>query len=208
MAQTINAIKNSASGSRGRRVKAILAGGLVLGVGAAMTLAAWNDSEFASGTFTAGSFNMVGSTNGTDFADHATAGAAATLAFTVNPTNLAPGDVVASPFAVRLTAATTTTNASVTVSSAGTTDNVANLTYTVIDTGSTFGCTAATTGTALIPAATAVGTVPGSTTFTLPKGASTGVDGVAKNLCFKVTAGAIAQGQTGTATWQFLATSQ
>lgn len=31
----------------GRKVRAILAGGLVLGVGAAVVLAAWNDSEFA-----------------------------------------------------------------------------------------------------------------------------------------------------------------
>ena len=41
-------------------IRAILAGGLVLGVGAAVTLAAWNDSEFVTGTFTAGTFNLRG----------------------------------------------------------------------------------------------------------------------------------------------------
>lgn len=56
-----------------RKVLAVLAGGLVLGVGAAITLAAWNDSEFATGTFTAGSFNLQGSTDGTTYAEHTAA---------------------------------------------------------------------------------------------------------------------------------------
>ena len=43
-----------------RRVKAVLAGGMVLGIGAAITLAAWNDSEFATGTFSAGHFGIEG----------------------------------------------------------------------------------------------------------------------------------------------------
>lgn len=44
---------------------------------------------------------MVGSTDGTTFADHATPGAAATLPFTANPTNLAPRNTVYSLFAVQ-----------------------------------------------------------------------------------------------------------
>ncbi|WP_427996674.1 SipW-dependent-type signal peptide-containing protein, partial [Xanthomonas hortorum] len=31
-----------------RKIYAVLAGGLVVGVGSALTLAAWNDSEFAT----------------------------------------------------------------------------------------------------------------------------------------------------------------
>lgn len=196
-------------GSRGRRVKALLAGGLVLGVGAAMTLAAWNDSEFASGTFTTGAFDMVGSTDGTTFTDHATLGTAATLPFTVYTAGMTPGDVSAAPFAVRLTAPSTAP-ASVTVSApaGANTGELGNFTYTVLDTGSTTTCTAATTGTPLIPAATALGTVPGSTTFTLPIGTG-GNPGTATNLCFKVTANAeMTQSASATATWQFLATSQ
>ncbi|SFH86076.1 hypothetical protein E3O11_09355 [Cryobacterium levicorallinum] len=46
---------------RNRRIRAVLAGGLVLGLGAAVTLAAWNDSEFARGSFAASGFNLVGS---------------------------------------------------------------------------------------------------------------------------------------------------
>src|SRR5690606_31735774 len=52
---------------RSRMIRALLAGGLVLGVGTAVTLAAWNDSEFASGTFRAGTFDLEGSTDGTTF---------------------------------------------------------------------------------------------------------------------------------------------
>ncbi len=189
-----------------RKVRAILAGGLVLGIGATITLAAWNDSEFTQGTFTAGTFNMVGSTDGTTYASHATVGAPATLTFTVNPTLLSPGDTVYAPFAVELDA-TTTNSALVTVSNAATTGTVSNLTYTLIQ-PTAFGCDGATTGTALVAAGNAVGTVPAATTFTLAKGAG-GTAGAPVFLCFKVTAGSgITQGQTGTATWQFSATSQ
>ena len=178
----------------------------MLGLGAAVTLAAWNDSEFAQGTFTAGSFNLVGSTDGTTYTDHATVGTPATLAFTVNPTKLAPGDVVYAPFAVELDG-TTSNNAVVTVSNAATSGVVTNLTYTLIQ-PTTFGCTSATVGTVLVPAATALATVPGGTTFALAQGTA-GNPGAPVFLCFKVTAGAgLAQAQTGTATWQFAAVSQ
>ncbi|MBH0130592.1 SipW-dependent-type signal peptide-containing protein [Salinibacterium sp. NK8237] len=192
---------------RSRKIRAILAGGLVLGVGAAITLAAWNDSEFAQGTFSAGTFNLVGSTDGTTYTEHATAGAAATLPFTVNPTELSPGDVVYAPFAVQLAAATTD-DAVVTISNEATTGVVTNLTYTLIQ-PTTFGCTSATTGTELVAAGTAVSSVPAATTFSLTKGATAAVAGAPVFLCFKVTAGAlIAQGQSGTATWEFAAVSQ
>ncbi|UWF76726.1 MULTISPECIES: SipW-dependent-type signal peptide-containing protein [Microbacterium] len=45
---------------RFRRIQALLAGGLVLGVGAAATLAAWNDTEHGSATFTAGRLGRLG----------------------------------------------------------------------------------------------------------------------------------------------------
>jgi predicted ribosomally synthesized peptide with SipW-like signal peptide len=190
----------------GRRLKALLAAGLVLGAGAAVTLAAWNDSEFVTGTFSAGQFDLQGSTDGTTFGNHPTAGSAATAAFTVNAAALTPGDVAAAPFAVQL-AAGTTNDATVTVSAAGTTGTVAQLTYQLLQT-STFGCTAATTGTALVPAGEALGSVPGGTTFALAKGTG-GAAGAPVYLCFKVTAGpALVQGQTGSATWQFQAASQ
>lgn len=192
-----------------RKLKAVLAGGLVLGVGAAVTLAAWNDSEFASGAFAAGSFNLEGSnTDGVAFDEHATAGAAAPLTFTTPLAgNLTPTDVVYAPFAVRL-AADTTSPADVVVSAETSSGDVTNLTYTLVSTA-TWGCDSAAVlaGTELVPAGTAVTSVPGTPGFTLPIGAPTSDPGAAQNLCFAVTAGEVTQGQTGTVTWEFAATS-
>ncbi|MFE4834784.1 SipW-dependent-type signal peptide-containing protein [Arthrobacter sp. NPDC056691] len=44
------------------RVRAVLAGALVLGMGASVTLASWSDSEYAAGKFTASTFRLESST--------------------------------------------------------------------------------------------------------------------------------------------------
>ncbi|MCL2515726.1 MAG: SipW-dependent-type signal peptide-containing protein [Microbacteriaceae bacterium] len=184
-------------------VLAILAGGSILGVGAAVTLATWQDDEYANGTFTAGTFDLQGQVNTTEgFAEHATAPGGA-LGFDLNASNLSPTDVTYSPYAVQLSA-NTTSAATVTVSAATPTNagNTANLTYAVYEV-STWGCSSATTlGTALIPAGTALGTVPAATTFTLAAAATP------QYLCFVVTAGSgLTQGQSAAAVWDFHATS-
>ena len=56
---------------RGRRRKALLAGGLVLGLGAAVTLAAWSDDVFANGTFKTGAFELEGNVTTTNVASSA-----------------------------------------------------------------------------------------------------------------------------------------
>ncbi|WAA65267.1 SipW-dependent-type signal peptide-containing protein [Microbacterium oxydans] len=57
--------------SRGfRRVRALLAGGLVLGVGATMTIAAWTDQELATSTVSAGTFSIVSRSDQGAFASH------------------------------------------------------------------------------------------------------------------------------------------
>src|SRR5690606_37281598 len=102
--------QTSGSASRAltwRKVSAVLAGGLVLGVGAAVTLAAWNDSEFATSDFAAGAFVFQGSTDGTTFADHASQAGAASLTFTTGFDDLSPNSAVYAPFALRLDAAST-----------------------------------------------------------------------------------------------------
>ena len=199
---------------RRRKLRAVLAAGLVLGVGGAVTLAAWNDSEFATSTFTAGSFNLEGAEGaGTTFTQHATAGAAAPLTFTTPFSNMAPGDAVYAPFAVRL-AATTTTDASVTLASAtpGGTGLATNFAYgaALVAAPGPAGCTSATFsgGTIVVPDNTAISAVTGAVPFTLAKGTPVASAGVAKYLCFKVTAGAnLVQGQSNTATWEIKATS-
>nr|WP_300150904.1 SipW-dependent-type signal peptide-containing protein [Propionicimonas sp.] len=190
---------------RGRKVAAILAGGLVLGVGTMATLAAWNDTEVATGTFTAGRFNMEGSADkGANWGDHTTSPGAA-LSFSTPFNNLQPGSTVYSTYQVRL-AANTTNNATVALS-ASSDGSVAGLTYQLA-TVATATCddAALAAGTNLVPAGTTIGSASAST-FTLSKGTPTTSAGATVNLCFKVTAGAITQGQTGSGTWTFTATS-
>lgn len=173
--------------SRRNKIYAVLAGGLVLGVGGAVTLAAWNDSEFATGNFTAGSFVFEGSEDGTTWGEHATEGAAAALTFSEDFDNLSPDDVVYAPYALRLTA---TTGADLSaVAPVVTGDLNGQLTFASVAT-TTFGCdaTAFAGGTA----------VP-----------TTMADGDVVNLCLQVTASsAIEQGDTGVAVWQWNAVSQ
>lgn len=90
-------ITAAAQGGDRRRRKtalAVLAGGLVLGVGAVVTLAAWQDDEFANGTFTSsGDFELAGQVSTAEgFTDHATSPGGA-LAFDVNAASLAPNMV-------------------------------------------------------------------------------------------------------------------
>jgi predicted ribosomally synthesized peptide with SipW-like signal peptide len=187
---------------RSRMIRAILAGGLVLGVGTAVTLAAWNDSEFATGTFTAGKFDLEGSTtDGTTFSNHASS-PGGTLSFTVPASALSPGDSVSAPFAVRL-AADTTNAASVTLTTEAPTGTVTNLTYT-LDIKSAWGCGSSTSSTPISGSALNAGT----TTFPLAAGSPASNPGAPVYLCFTVTAGGgLVQGQTGAAIWKFTATS-
>lgn len=174
---------------RRRRVYAILAGGLVLGVGAAVTLAAWNDSEFAKSTFTAGSFTFQGSTNGTSFEEHASDAGAAALTFAVNPTNLSPGDVVYAPYAIKLTGTTDADLTQTTSIDAGGSLVAADLDFDAVTTPE-FGCDGA--------AFTAGEPIPDSISMN-----------ETINLCLQVSAtDDIVQGHTGTVTWKWDAVSQ
>lgn len=187
------------------KVRAVLAGGLVLGIGAAVTLAAWNDSEFAQGTFTAGSFNLEGSTDGTTYEEHDVLNGPAALTFTTSTANMSPGDEVSAPFAVRLDDETSY-DAAVRVTSAPTSGPQTGLTYSLTRTTS-FGCGTGVLST-LVPATQQLGTVP-TTAVTFPLSQGAGDDpGTPVYLCFQVTAGAtLPQGETSVATWEFAAQS-
>ena len=209
--KSVVAVKEVSPESKNRvakapKIRAVLAGGLVLGIGAAVTLAAWNDSEFAKGTFTAGAFNLEGSTDGTDFTQPSTASNPASLGFTVDPDDLSPGDTVEAPFAVRLNAASTN-NATVTVSTETSTGTLSGLTYSLTQ-STDFGCDETVTST-LVQPTQALGTTPGNAAFSLAKGSAVEDPGAPVNLCFRITAGAtLPQSQTGTTTWEFAAESQ
>lgn len=187
---------------RRRMIAAILAGGVVLGIGTAVTLAVWNDSEFATGTFSSGQFDLQGSTDGAAFSSSPTT-PGKTLTFTLDADALSPGDVVYAPFAVQLSATSDyAADVALLNTIAGTIGE--NLTYSLYEEAA-FGttCSAATlpTGTALVTdrAANAAGSVD---VFDL----TAVTDPV--NLCFVVTAGlTVPQGATGTVTWDFAGTS-
>lgn len=202
-----------------RKILALLAGGLVLGVGVAATLAAWNDSEFATGTFTAGSFNLQGSTAGdvdANYSDHNVddGDAEAVLAFDLPANvvgNMAPGDAVYAGFWVRLAAGTTTGAtliAAGTTADAAATSNTDHLGYAVYQLAPGATCNAASaTGTPIATGAT-LDAQTGITSVTLLEGASAVTAGTAVQLCFAVTADAtLEQGLATTATWKFTATS-
>lgn len=81
------------------RIRAILAGGLVLGVGGSLTMAAWIDSEFGQTTFTASRFATEGSVNsGTTWADSTLA---SPLTFAFPAGGMSPSTVKYAPFWVR-----------------------------------------------------------------------------------------------------------
>lgn len=99
---------------RARKRKAILAGGVVLGLGAAVTLAAWSDDVFADGVFTTGgtfliegSESAIGDTQ--TFSQAQEVDEAIRLTFTTgtDAAALTPGDTLYAPFAIRLTASST-----------------------------------------------------------------------------------------------------
>ncbi|MDQ4214300.1 SipW-dependent-type signal peptide-containing protein [Microbacterium capsulatum] len=196
-----------------KKVLALLAGGLALGVGTAVTLASWNDSEFATGTFTAGTFNIQGSTTSatTGFSDHNVnkGGTAATLGFTAPFSNISPGDVVYAPFWVRLDG-TTTNNATLVASAeTGSGTNDVNVSYAVYSVGPAAACdaTAVTGGTLVASGSDLTGFTAGAS-VSLAKGASAGTAGTAAQLCVVATAkSTLVQGATATTTLSFTATS-
>lgn len=191
--------------------RAILAGGLVLGVGAAVTLAAWTDSEFAEGLFTSGSYNLEGSDDGVTYADHATEAGALQLKFAGLFDNLTPGDTTYASYFLRLDAATTT-DATVTPMDVVSTDvtgtNADAISYTI--TQVTDGdCEAGTATGTVVATGTTLDNLTGGTAMDLVSNGA-GVDGTPVELCFAVTAGAegtFEQGSQTSAVWRFDSTS-
>lgn len=187
----------------GRKIRAVLAGGLVLGIGAAVVAAAWNDSEFGTGGFNAGHFDLLGSIDGTTFTDYPAATPAA-LTFSVPVDDLAPGDVVAASFVLHLSA-TTTDAATLTVASAvGLGTAAAEFSYGIIQVGSVAACTATAVGTTIVAAGTPLSSVGTPVPTTLAQS----IDGIAPGAdvftCVQVTASAtLAQDTASVGTWEF-----
>ncbi|WP_221585953.1 SipW-dependent-type signal peptide-containing protein [Microbacterium sp. G2-8] len=198
-----------------RKILAVLAGGTVVGVGAAITLANWNDSEFATGTFAAGSFNIEGSLDngGTDaYAEHDTAATAQqldTVEYVADTSSMVPGEIAYDSFFVRVDAPTTVSGTLAMNGITGTGD-VAEYAYDVaaIGVGETCDATTIAAGTVLGTGAGLDENTAAAATADLVHDDDTAVAGVPVHLCFAVEASEeLTQGATATATWEFQATS-
>lgn len=208
--------RNSRTSVRGRRaarrntftrVRALLAGALVLGVGGTLTLAAWTDTETAQGVFTASKFGIQGSTDGVAFSDHPGTGPAA-LSFAVTPTAMSPGTTSYARFVVK-TLADTNVTGSLTLSAATVTGTGLGsyLRYGVrtIPAGSACNATTFAAGTVVVATNSAL-SVSGTGTQAL---AAAGASPV--TYCFAVTlpdgTANAAQGLSATANWTLTGTS-
>ncbi|AZZ81836.1 MULTISPECIES: SipW-dependent-type signal peptide-containing protein [Gordonia] len=129
---------------KSRKRKAILASGAVLGVGAVVTLAAWNDTVFGSGTFGIGesAWNVQASTvsDTEGFAEYADSAAPGVISFPVvagvNPVNLMPGQTTKGSFWLKETKGKM--DADITIQApANATNTLAQALYVTIKDGST-----------------------------------------------------------------------
>ncbi|OAN36591.1 SipW-dependent-type signal peptide-containing protein [Microbacterium sp. H83] len=190
---------------RSRRIRAVLAGGLVFGVGATMTLAAWNDSENGSATFTAGRFDIVGAVDGATFSSHPV-GTPAALSFSAPFGAMVPGSTVYALFSVK------TANPSVagslqlsTASTAGT--GLGTYLRFGVRTIAGTACNATTypAGVSVVPDNSTLATAGTTSQAVAANGGST------VNYCFAVSLPAAtdntAQGLTAIQTWQILGTA-
>ncbi|MGO4650959.1 MULTISPECIES: SipW-dependent-type signal peptide-containing protein [unclassified Arthrobacter] len=189
-------------------MRAILAGGLVLGAGCTLTLAAWNDSEFAAGTFTASSFQIESSVNsGGAWLAHPTSGSAATMAFSA--AGMSPSTVNYAPIWIRTTAGSLSGTLTLQGASNNNAALAAALAYRVVRYSSGSCDSSQFTAGASYLVGTSASTVPLTTA-----GAATAVAANSLSptqMCFEVTMLASAdnslQGASVTATWEIKGTS-
>jgi len=188
-----------------RRIRALLAGGLVFGVGATMTLAAWNDSEYGNATFTAGRFDIVGAIDGATFSSHPV-GTPAALSFSAPFSAMAPGNTVYALFSVRTANPSVAGTLQLSVASTAGTGLGTYLRYGVRSiAGTTCNGTTYSAGTAVVPDNSTMATGGTGTQAVAANGGTT------VNYCIAVTLPAAtdngAQGLTAIQTWQVAGTS-
>jgi predicted ribosomally synthesized peptide with SipW-like signal peptide len=209
------------SGRTGRlpflRVRALLAGGLVLGVGAAVTAASWSDSEYATATLSTSTFNTESNVGGVGYLDNA-GPTGTTVSLPVGA--FSPGTTGYLPVLIRTKA--TSIAGTVVLGGAVFTGTDATLlrdafVYRVVRTTATCDASAFTSSPVFV-----VGTSTASAAPLLTVGQNVAVTntlaaaplaapGAPTGFCFEVTlpsnASTTLQGKTASATWQFLATS-
>lgn len=199
---------------RRRRLGALLAGGLVLGIGSLATIAAWTDTENATGSFAASVFDTESQSAGSPtYASRTTApGAALTFA----ATGMSPGVSFYAWLNVRTTPAT---NVAGTIALTAAANNggglVGALQYRAVRmtaANPTASCGAAAfTGSPAFIAGGASSYLPVTQVPASPTASAIGAAGAQLGFCFEVRIAAGSansyQGQTATVTWTFTSTS-
>jgi predicted ribosomally synthesized peptide with SipW-like signal peptide len=198
---------------RNRRLRVLLAAGLVLGAGSIATLAAWTDTENATGSFGASVFATESQSQGTPtYAGHPTAPGAS---LTFNATAMSPGTSFYAWLNVRTTAASTV-GGTVNLTAAAPSGALAPaLQYRAVRlTGPSPGAACDATafaGTPTFIAGAAATYLPVAQVPGTPVASTIGAAGAQLGFCFEVRiiAGSADtfQGQTATVTWTFTATS-
>ena len=214
------------------KARALLAGGLVLGIGAAFTLAAWTDNEWVFGQTGGADGPGNPGTNKYQMQQNTYSGAAGAaawsdqpeasgggLTFTLGAKDLKPGSTVYAPMQLRAVAGSAALVAALAeavqavVPSDPTLNNTAlynALTYQAKTGISQANCTAGvlTGGTQLVPAGSALTTNASGVTISLPAGATAADPGTAVDICFALTlpssvADVSLQGKNTVPLWRF-----
>lgn len=177
--------------TRSRKLKAVLASGAVLGIGAAVTLAAWTDNEAATASFSSGVFLLESTTDGDSWTSNEEP-----VALSFDASDLTPDDSVAALFGLRLSDETTF-DAALDMATVG--EGMTGVTYDLYEVADAADCTTDLTGESLI------------TDSALDGGELTG-EALAQDepllLCYVVSADdTLEQTASGSATWTFTATS-
>jgi predicted ribosomally synthesized peptide with SipW-like signal peptide len=197
----------------GGRWRAVLASGLVLGVGSFITLAAWTDTENATGTFAASIFDTQSQSAGSPTYASNTTAPGATLSFAA--TGMSPGVSSYAWLNVRTTPETTV-GGTLTLTAATSSGGLAPaLEYRAVRLASpnpTSTCTAASfTGSPVFVAGGASSYIPVTTVPGSPVSNTLTSAGGALGFCFEVRIGTAAastfQGLNATTTWTFSAVS-
>lgn len=195
---------------RSRQIKALLAGGTVLGIGAAVTLAAWTDDVWVGADFSAGSFTVESSATGADgsFDNHSSESDALELDFQIGATgNLSPGDALAAPLVLRIAEGTTYDAVVSLEAAAGSGNNADAFTYGIVRVPDSVACTVDATGDVVVPVGTTLDSVANASDIPLAAGQDDSA-GPLVSLCFQVLADdSLEQGESASAMWQFVATS-
>lgn len=195
-----------------RKVRAVLAAGLVLGLGGVATLAVYSSSTFGQAVFTSGKFNTQGKFRSSDWQDFDKgASGVGDFAFQVQPLQMLPGTTVYAPVSIRVDPTKNGFDAAVSLSGATSTtpgSSIFTALRLTVNTVSVANCNATgfTTG-AVIPGypANAPLSQPSTQSVTVPKGNANGVD-----FCFALTLPSSFTEQnvnSGLMEWTFSATS-